>query len=110
MCMWSRGGASNILDGGESREKILQMWEHDEVSRTRHYFAWFDDPIPFRAKVVINGLLRKLETMENTIDGESIDGEEVDSKLPKPTESGGIGIVERAEFPRSKIVVNQHPL
>ncbi|CAN1149676.1 hypothetical protein LINPERPRIM_LOCUS38714 [Linum perenne] len=55
------------------------------VSRTRHYFAWFDDPIPFRAKVVINGLLRKLETMENTIDGESIDGEEVDSKQPKPT-------------------------
>ncbi|CAN1797132.1 Uncharacterized protein At4g04775, partial [Linum perenne] len=31
----------------------------------RHYFAWFDEPIPFRAKVVIIRLLRKLDVIDN---------------------------------------------
>ncbi|CAN1121468.1 hypothetical protein LINPERPRIM_LOCUS2213 [Linum perenne] len=78
-------------------------------SRSRHYFAWFDEPIPFRAKVVINGLVWKLRTMDNAVDGESIIGEEVDSKQPMPRESGGIGFVGKAEIPKSIVEVNQHP-
>ncbi|CAN1161307.1 hypothetical protein LINPERHAP2_LOCUS23841, partial [Linum perenne] len=42
------------------------------VSGTRHYFSWFDKPMPVRTKVVINGLLRKLDVVENAVGGGSI--------------------------------------
>ncbi|CAN1320859.1 hypothetical protein LINPERPRIM_LOCUS31851 [Linum perenne] len=46
---------------------------------TRHYFAWLDKPMPFRAKVVINGLRRKMDTYEQA-DGDSSFADEIDSK------------------------------
>ncbi|CAN1233577.1 hypothetical protein LINPERPRIM_LOCUS3949 [Linum perenne] len=39
------------------------------VSGTRHYFSWFNKPMPIRAKLVINGLLRKLDLVENARGG-----------------------------------------
>ncbi|CAN1234977.1 Uncharacterized protein At4g04775, partial [Linum perenne] len=34
------------------------------INGKRHYFAWLDKPMPFRAKVVINGLIRKIDALE----------------------------------------------
>ncbi|CAN1318743.1 hypothetical protein LINPERPRIM_LOCUS30932 [Linum perenne] len=38
--------------------------KNGSMNGKRHYFAWLDKPMPFRAKVVINGLLRKIDALE----------------------------------------------